>query len=103
RPLSRERLRVLLWLAGAGCAAAFASCLPRSAHWPLPNGLGGVVGDAMLRLPASILPLGGANRLLIAVVLGAGALFAFAGAAGLLWPDPRAEDDDADEKDDDAE
>src|SRR5580692_4518587 len=51
RPLSREKLRMLLWLFGAVLAAAFASCLPRSAHWPLPCGLGGVIGDAMLRLP----------------------------------------------------
>src|SRR6202042_3885774 len=28
RPLSREKLRMLLWLFGAGLAAAFASCLP---------------------------------------------------------------------------
>ena len=48
RPLSRERLRMLLWLFGAVLAAAFASCLPRSAHWPLPCGLGGVIGDAVL-------------------------------------------------------
>ena len=52
RPLRRERLRVLLWLFGAVLAAAFASCLPRGIRWPLPCGLGGVVGDAMLRLPA---------------------------------------------------
>src|ERR1700735_1559513 len=55
RPLSRERLRVLFWLLGAVLAAAFASCLPRSTHWPLPSGLGGVVGDALLRLPAALL------------------------------------------------
>src|SRR6185437_16789516 len=53
RPLSRERLRVLFWLLGAVLAAAFASCLPRSAHWPLPSGLGGVVGDAVLRVPSA--------------------------------------------------
>ena len=61
RPLSRERLRVVLWLSGAALAAAFASCLPRSSHWPLPTGLGGVIGDAVLRLPAIVLgaPLAG--------------------------------------------
>ncbi len=52
RSLSRERLRLLLWVFGAVLAAAFASSLPRGSHWPLPCGLGGVVGDAMLRLPA---------------------------------------------------
>src|SRR5271167_1293413 len=42
RRLSHERLRVLLWVIGAVLAAAFASCLPRTARWPLPSGLGGV-------------------------------------------------------------
>src|SRR6204780_95384 len=61
RRLSHERLRVLLWLFGAVLTAAFASCLPKSPRWPLPSGLGGVVGDAMLRLPAGFLhaPLAG--------------------------------------------
>jgi S-DNA-T family DNA segregation ATPase FtsK/SpoIIIE len=65
RPLSRERLRMLLWLFGAVLAAAFASCMPRSAHWPLPCGLGGVIGDAVLRLPMVLfgVPMVGANRL----------------------------------------
>src|ERR1700761_6752344 len=87
RPLSRERLRVLLWLLGAVLAAAFASCLPKSAHWPLPCGLGGVVGDAILRLPAMLLhaPLSGVHLLGAAIMFGAAALFTFAGAAGLIW------------------
>src|SRR5277367_4268106 len=70
--LSHERLRVLLWLIGAVLTAAFASCLPRSPHWPLPSGLGGVVGDAMLRLPALALagPLAGTNRHALAIGLG---------------------------------
>ena len=29
--------------------ASFAACLPRTAAWPLPAGLGGVTGDALLR------------------------------------------------------
>ena len=56
RPLSHERLRVVLWLLGAVLTAAFVSCLPRSSHWPLPSGLGGVIGDAVLRLPATLAP-----------------------------------------------
>src|SRR6201999_2489104 len=32
RPLSREKLRVMLWIFGAVLWAAFASCLPRAAH-----------------------------------------------------------------------
>ncbi len=95
RRLSHERLRVLLWLVGAVLASAFASCLPRSPRWPLPSGLGGVVGDAVLRLPAWLLhaPLTGTHRL-AAVALGIAALAAFAGAAGLIWRDATDDDDD---------
>src|SRR5580700_9395406 len=103
RPLSREKLRMLLWLFGAVLAAAFASCMPRSAHWPLPCGLGGVIGDAVLRLPMVLfgVPMTGANRLAAAIVLGIAALFAFAGAAGIIWRD--AADDEEDDEEETAE
>ncbi len=99
RPLSRERLRMMLWLFGAVLAAAFASCLPRSAHWPLPCGLGGVIGDALLRLPTELLglPMSGTYGLAAAVVLGIAALFAFAGAAGIIWRDGADAEEDEDE------
>jgi DNA segregation ATPase FtsK/SpoIIIE, S-DNA-T family len=97
RQLSHERLRVLLWLAGAVLTAGFASCWPKSPHWPLPSGLGGVIGDAVLQLPVLVLhaPLTGAHRFGAALVLGIAALVTFAGAAGILWRD--ASDDDAEE------
>jgi S-DNA-T family DNA segregation ATPase FtsK/SpoIIIE len=100
RPLNRERLRLLLWVLGAVLAAAFASCLPRAAHWPLPCGLGGVVGDAMLRLPATLfgVPLVGTYRLAVAVALGLAALVAFVGAAGIILSG--ADIDEADDDDD---
>jgi DNA segregation ATPase FtsK/SpoIIIE, S-DNA-T family len=106
RQLSRERLRVLLWLVGAVLAAAFASCVPKSAHWPLPSGFGGVIGDALLRLPVVLLhaPLAGANRLAAAIVLAVAALIAFAGAAGALWseaPEEFEEEEKPSEDDDD--
>jgi S-DNA-T family DNA segregation ATPase FtsK/SpoIIIE len=95
RQLSRERMRVFLWIVGAVLSAAFASCLPRTAHWPLPSGLGGVVGDAILRLPAVLFnaPLIGANQFAAALILGAAACITFAGAAGAIWRD--ASDDQA--------
>jgi S-DNA-T family DNA segregation ATPase FtsK/SpoIIIE len=105
RSLSRERLRLLLWVFGAVLAAAFASSLPRGMHWPLPCGLGGVVGDAMLRLPVIFLgtPLAGTYRLAAAIALGIAALVAFAGAAGMIWRGSEDdEDEDASDADDDA-
>ena len=94
RPMQRERMRLLFWLLGvlltAGCAAA----LPRSSAWPLPVGLGGVIGDWMLRLPAALSggTLAGPARIAVAAVAGAGMLLCFAVAAGFGW---RAEGDDA--------
>ena len=100
RPLSREKLRVLLWLFGAVLAAAFASCLPHGGHWPLPSGLGGVIGDAMLRLPQKLfgVQLAHSYRTATAIVLATAALVAFGGAAGLIWRE--APEDEADEAED---
>jgi S-DNA-T family DNA segregation ATPase FtsK/SpoIIIE len=90
RPFGRERLRLVLWLAVTVFAAAFASCLPRSAHWPLPCGLGGVVGDAVLRMPEILFgfKLVGFSRFVAAILLGVAALATFAGAAGIIWQVP---------------
>ncbi len=101
RPLSRERLRILLWVFGAVLAATFAACLPRGTHWPLPCGLGGVVGDAMLRAPAVFFgaPVAGLFRLVIGAILGVATLVTFAGAAGLLWRGSADEEEEVEEED----
>ncbi|MGE0750749.1 MAG: DNA translocase FtsK [Variibacter sp.] len=97
RPLDREKLRLLVWLVGVAFAAAFVSCLPKSANWPLPVGLGGVVGDAMLKAPAYFLGvLSGTTRLVTAVTAGALALATMAFASG-LWSRDAAEEDEADD------
>src|SRR5262249_3964846 len=94
RPMQRERVRLLFWVLGvlltAGCAAA----LPRSAAWPLPVGLGGVIGDWMLRLPALVAggTLAEPVRVAIALAAGVGMLLCFAVATGFGW---RADDGDA--------
>src|ERR1043166_8239429 len=87
RPLDRERLRLILWTAGVLAATAFASCLPTGRAWPLPTGLGGVVGDALLRLPAWLFgaPLAGSVRVVLAVCASFGALVALANAMGFEW------------------
>ena len=105
RPLNRERLRIVVWLLGAVLSAAFASCLPRSPHWPLPSGLGGVVGDAILRLPAVLLhsPLSVTHRFITGIILGMAALAAFAVAAGIVWHGDEAEADEDEEEDEEEE
>src|SRR5258705_3441292 len=97
RPLDRERARLVLWVLGALAAAGFASCLPPSRAWPLPTGLGGVVGDALLRAPAWVFgaPLSGATRFSVAIVIGIAAFVALVLAAGFGWR--RDADDEAEE------
>jgi len=84
RPVDRERLRVLFWIVGVIVAAGFASCLPASKAWPLPTGLGGVVGDALLRVPAWIFgaPLAGTGRFIVGMLIGIAAFSTLALAAG---------------------
>jgi len=84
RRLDRMGWRVSAWLVGLPLAAAYASCLPRTTHWPLPTGLGGVVGDALLRIIVAIAggPLHGIGHTVTESVFGAPALVAIIVAAG---------------------
>src|SRR4029453_7030948 len=71
RPVG-EKWRSLFWILATVLAAAFASTLPHIGSWPLPTGLGGVTGDAVLRFPAMVLgaPLGWLARVLLGIALG---------------------------------
>jgi S-DNA-T family DNA segregation ATPase FtsK/SpoIIIE len=84
RPLDRMGWRVPAWLVGLVAAAAFASCLARTPQWPLPTGIGGVVGDAVIRFVASIVggPLFGTGRTVAAVAFGVIAFVLLVIAAG---------------------
>ncbi|MGB8900202.1 MAG: DNA translocase FtsK 4TM domain-containing protein, partial [Methylocella sp.] len=55
RRLERVKARLVLWLGGGVLWAGLASLLPVTARWPLPTGLGGVVGDAILAIPSRML------------------------------------------------
>ena len=87
RTFDREKTRLAVWVFAALAAAGFASCLSPSKAWPLPSGLGGVVGDAILRVPAWVFgaPLFGSARFMVALFIGAVAFTALAFAAGFGW------------------
>jgi S-DNA-T family DNA segregation ATPase FtsK/SpoIIIE len=51
RRLDSTKLRLALWIGGTLGAAGLASLLPVTDRWPLPSGLGGMLGDALLSLP----------------------------------------------------
>ncbi len=85
RHFDREALRVAAWLLATLFAAGFASCFARTGSWPLPTGLGGVAGDALLRLPAALFGATGIlQRIGFGLIFGAAtaALFVVASGAG---------------------
>jgi DNA segregation ATPase FtsK/SpoIIIE, S-DNA-T family len=91
RPLDREGLRLGFWVLGTLLASGFASCLPHSAAWPLPSGLGGVFGDAILYVPSALFgPLSSVAYAGIGAVLGAAALVSATIAAGFGYRDPNS-------------
>lgn len=49
--VARFHLRFACWILGTIALAAFMSLLPSTERWPLPTGMGGVVGDGMLFIP----------------------------------------------------
>jgi DNA segregation ATPase FtsK/SpoIIIE, S-DNA-T family len=99
RPIDRERLRVAAWLAAIPLSAAFVSCLPTNPKWALPTGLGGVIGDAMLRLPVFLIgaPLSGTSRIMVATFTGVAAGLALAFACGFGAREASADDELDDE------
>src|SRR6201991_2264222 len=101
RTFDREALRIACWILCTVIAAGFASCWPHGGSWPLPTGLGGVVGDALLRAPAIVFgPPGAVYRLGLGLILFA-AMMATLLVAGGYGSRPKEEeltpieDDDA--------
>ncbi|HET6838273.1 MAG TPA: DNA translocase FtsK 4TM domain-containing protein, partial [Bradyrhizobium sp.] len=110
RTFDREALRIAAWILCTVISAGFASCWSHGGAWPLPTGLGGVVGDALVRAPAVVFgPPGFVYRLSLGIVLGIAMIATFLIAGG-VGSRPREdeltpiEDDDAPfmEEDEDA-
>ncbi len=98
KPLG-EKWRSLVWIAATLLAAAFVATLPRSGAWPLPTGLGGVLGDALLRVPAWFNggPLSGFVLMVVSAVFGLATAVTLGIATGLRWPQRQVEQEDNDE------
>jgi S-DNA-T family DNA segregation ATPase FtsK/SpoIIIE len=101
RHFDRDALRFGCWVLCTVIASGFASCWPKSPAWPLPTGLGGVVGDALLRAPAVVFgPPGFVYRLVLGIILGAAMIATFLVAIGVGSQPP--DEDSASIEDDDA-
>ena len=101
RTFDREALRLGCWMLCTILAAGFFSCWPRGGAWPLPTGLGGVVGDALVRAPAVAFgPPGFVYSFVLGTILGAATVATFLFASG-IGSQPRDEDLASIEEDDD--
>ena len=81
--LERIGSRLLLLVCGVGCAAALASLLPATGRWPLPTGLGGVIGDALLIIPKRLSDGSSIGFALAALAFGFGAIVSLSAAASV--------------------
>ncbi|WP_137136846.1 DNA translocase FtsK [Rhizobium sp. FKY42] len=86
RPITRIPARLAAWAVGTFMGAATLGCFPAPLTWPIPNGIGGVIGDMILRFPA--LFVGTYPTGMVAIVLGSVFILPTAGflafAAGLI-------------------
>ncbi len=73
--------RIFLLVCGIACSAALASLLPATGRWPLPTGLGGVLGDALLILPRRLTGDSSLGSVAAALMFGFGAVISLTGAA----------------------
>ncbi|PLX36624.1 MAG: cell division protein FtsK [Hyphomicrobiales bacterium] len=86
RTVSITRRRIASWALAVLLATGLFAVISPPVTWPLPTGLGGVVGDFVLRLPMAFLgaPLLGVPAMAVAAVFGIAALAFFVHACG--WP-----------------
>jgi len=94
RHLDRIGRRLMLWLVGGLAAAGFAAILPVTSRWPLPTGLGGLLGDAMLLLPRRVFGGHAAIMLMFALGFAAVAILSLAASVSRPKPGPTFEDED---------
>ncbi len=100
-----KKWRDIVWIFVPAMAAAFASTWPVVGSWPLPTGLGGVVGDALLRASATLFtprPDTTLTLIVLAIVYGLATLVALKLATGWRLR-PRASVPDMKEDDEEEE
>ncbi|MBE7184454.1 MAG: DNA translocase FtsK 4TM domain-containing protein [Methylobacterium mesophilicum] len=104
-PIYRPVWRGLAAFGGSILAAGIAGCITPPPTWPLPMGLGGVFGDAVLWLPSLFIGAypQGFSAIPVAVVLAAPTVYLFLFGAGLILRDPPVyeeveEDEDAEDR-----
>ena len=83
RRLERPIWRIVFWLLGSIAATAMISLFPVTERWPLPTGLGGVLGDAIDALPKKFNFDGPLVQLLTSIAAASIAVISLSVSAGL--------------------
>ncbi|WEX88873.1 DNA translocase FtsK [Sinorhizobium garamanticum] len=99
KPFDKVFKRLGLWFVGSALAGAALSCVPAPITWPLPNGLGGVFGDMILRFPAlftGAFPTG-TFATVLACLFAVPAAWCLIYSAGLIGVSEEQEDEPAEE------
>jgi S-DNA-T family DNA segregation ATPase FtsK/SpoIIIE len=80
--------RVLSAIAGTMVISAIFGCAPVTATWPLPSGLGGVLGDIVLKLPSMVIGAypSGVSGIIVGLLLTAPAIWLAGFGSGLIRP-----------------
>jgi S-DNA-T family DNA segregation ATPase FtsK/SpoIIIE len=99
RRVERLHLRLALWIVGSGAATAVASALPPTRGWPLPTGLGGVAGDALLGGARALAGLSGRpGAALLGFVFAGLAILSLTAACGFGFAEDATDEDGEDEE-----
>ncbi len=90
KPVTRLPQRSVAWFAGSVVASTALGCFPTPITWPLPNGIGGVAGDMILRLPALFLGAypSGVGGMIAGSIIAVPAAWILAFSAGLIQGEP---------------
>ncbi|MET3889873.1 S-DNA-T family DNA segregation ATPase FtsK/SpoIIIE [Bosea sp. OAE506] len=97
----RGALKLGLWIVAIAATAAVGSALPATPRWPLPTGMGGVIGDGLLFGTRNLAGIAGnAVGGLVGFLYAGIAILAVTAAAGFGFvsdEDPVLDEDEADE------
>ena len=86
-PTHFSRRNAATWAAGTLATTLALSTIPVPQTWPLPTGLGGAIGDLLLRIPAFFIGAAptGFSDLVTGAIVSAAAVALMLHACGLIW------------------
>ncbi len=103
RRLDSIRFRLLLLALSAILVTAFAALLPVTDRWPLPTGLGGMLGDAVVAIPKALFGGGRLALTLLTPCLAVASLLTLSATSAFVYADPERLDADGKDRDDPAD